>query len=138
MSVGWYGSGRTDCDRAGSAGVVEHDGLMSPEPGQVLSYEAATHVWTRARTDSHNDLHRSAGKALSACTSAAERQRRAADPCDERTPGHSMTSSARARSECGTVRPRALAVVRLITSSILVGCSTGSSPGFVPRKILST
>ena len=32
----------------------------------------------------------------------------------------------------------ALAVVRLMTSSNFVGCSTGISPGFVPRKILST
>ena len=32
----------------------------------------------------------------------------------------------------------ALAVVRLITRSNLVGCSTGISPGLAPRKILST
>ncbi len=38
----------------------------------------------------------------------------------------------------GTVRPSTLAVVRLTTRSILVGCSTGSSPGHAPRRILST
>ena len=37
-------------------------------------------------------------------------------------------SSARA----GTSRPRALAVLRLITSSNLVGCSTGKSAGLAP------
>ena len=42
---------------------------------------------------------------------------------------HSRTSSARARMEGGTVRPSALAVLRLITSSNLVGCSTGRSAG---------
>src|SRR5262252_2065716 len=51
---------------------------------------------------------------------------------------HSITSSARSRNDSGTVRPSALAVVRLITRSNLVGCSTGSSPGFAPCKILST
>src|SRR5262249_23509057 len=51
---------------------------------------------------------------------------------------YSMTSSARARSEGGTVRPSALAVFRLINNSNFVGCSTGRSPGFAPLKILST
>src|SRR6266550_9191856 len=53
-------------------------------------------------------------------------------------PHHSITSSARASSDGGTVRPSALAVVRLMTSSNLVGCSTGMSPGLAPRRILST
>jgi hypothetical protein len=51
---------------------------------------------------------------------------------------YSITSSARASSVCGTVRPSAFAVVRLITRSNLVGCSTGRSAGFAPRRILST
>jgi hypothetical protein len=38
----------------------------------------------------------------------------------------------------GIVRPSALAVFRLMTSSNLVGCSTGKSAGFAPFKILST
>jgi hypothetical protein len=37
-----------------------------------------------------------------------------------------MTSSARASSDGGIVSPRALAVLRLMTNSNLVGCSTGS------------
>jgi hypothetical protein len=51
---------------------------------------------------------------------------------------HSITSSARLSSVSGTVRPSALAVLRLIASSIFVGCSTGRSAGFAPFKILST
>src|SRR2546426_12783810 len=51
---------------------------------------------------------------------------------------HWMISSARIRSACGIVRPRALAVLRLITSSNFVGCSTGRSPGLAPLRILST
>ena len=51
---------------------------------------------------------------------------------------YSITSSARASKEGGTVRPSALAVFMLITSSNLVGCSTGRSEGLAPLRILST
>src|SRR5262249_31797067 len=49
-----------------------------------------------------------------------------------------ITSSARSSSDCGMVSPSALAVLRLITSSNLVRCSTGKSAGLAPRRILST
>ena len=49
-----------------------------------------------------------------------------------------MTSSARSSTDCGMVRPRAFAVFMLITSSNLVGRSTGSSAGLAPLRILST
>ena len=48
---------------------------------------------------------------------------------------HSMTSSARARIDGGTVRPSALAVLRLTTSSNVVGCWTGRSAGLAPLRI---
>ena len=51
---------------------------------------------------------------------------------------YSMISSAVASSVGGTSRPSALAVLRLITSSYLVGACTGRSPGFAPRKMRST
>ena len=67
------------------------------------------------------------------------RSRRAADERDELAAVvHSMTSSARVRKDSGIVNPRAFAVVRLTTRSNLVGCWTGKSPGFAPRRILST
>ena len=53
-------------------------------------------------------------------------------------PGYSITSSARESNCGGTVRPSALAVLRLITSSNLVGACTGKSPGFSPFRIRST
>src|SRR5947209_15697200 len=59
-----------------------------------------------------------------------------APACGWRT--YSITSSARASSIGGTSRPSALAALRLITSSNLVGCSTANSPGFAPLRILST
>src|SRR4029450_11004781 len=51
---------------------------------------------------------------------------------------YSMTSVVRASSEGGTVIPNALAVLRLMTRSYLVGACTGSSAGFAPFRILST
>src|SRR5262245_21310389 len=43
--------------------------------------------------------------------------------------------SASAISEGGTVRPSALAALRLITKSNLVDCMTGRSAGFSPLRI---
>src|ERR1019366_5808121 len=60
---------------------------------------------------------------------ARQTDRRAADQRDELAPPHSITSSARASSVGGMVMPSVLVVLRLITSSNLVGCSTGRSAG---------
>jgi len=51
---------------------------------------------------------------------------------------YSRISSARERSEGGTVRPSALAVLRLITNSYLVALCTGRSAGFSPLRMRST
>jgi hypothetical protein len=67
------------------------------------------------------------------------RQRRCdAQSRDELAPPHSITSSALARSEGGMVSPSARAAFRLMASSNLVGCCTGSCAGFAPLRILST
>src|SRR5262245_18089429 len=52
--------------------------------------------------------------------------------------GHSITRSARSRSVCGIVSPSAFAVLRLMTSANLVGCSTGRSAGLAPLRMRST
>src|SRR5215475_3463461 len=57
---------------------------------------------------------------------------------DELAPLHSITWSARASRVGGISRPRAFAVVMFMMRSNLVGCSTGMSAGFAPRRILST
>jgi hypothetical protein len=49
-----------------------------------------------------------------------------------------MTSVAWKRTAGGMVRPSAWAVFRLMTSSKVVGCSTGKSAGLAPFRILST
>src|SRR5262245_22234323 len=64
--------------------------------------------------------------------------RRAAEQRDELAPLHSITSSARASRLGGISIPSAFAVLRLITSSYLVGACTGRSAGFVPLKMRST
>jgi hypothetical protein len=51
---------------------------------------------------------------------------------------YSITSSARARSVGGTVRPSNLAVLRLMTNSYLVGACTGRPAGFSPLRMRST
>src|SRR5215211_4166779 len=53
------------------------------------------------------------------CRSGAAEQR------DELPPSHSITSSARRRNDSGILRSIAFAVFKLITSSNLVGSSTG-------------
>jgi hypothetical protein len=51
---------------------------------------------------------------------------------------HSMISLAVASSIGGTERPSALAVLRLMTSSNFLGCSTGKSAGFSPLRMRPT
>jgi alkylated DNA repair dioxygenase AlkB len=68
------------------------------------------------------------------CTSRDPKPR----PGGERSvPGVSMSVSALSSRPRGTVSPRARAVLRLMTSSSLVGSSTGRSAGRAPLKILS-
>src|SRR5262245_56158589 len=67
---------------------------------------------------------------------------RARAGCSEGAPlhlrDHSITSSARASSVAGTSRPSALALLRLITRSYLVGACTGRWEGFSPLRMRST
>src|SRR3974377_2189291 len=50
---------------------------------------------------------------------------------------YSIILSASNCIEVGTVMPRALAVLRLMTNSYLTGLCTGRSPGFSPLRIRS-
>jgi hypothetical protein len=51
---------------------------------------------------------------------------------------HLITLSARASTFCGIITPICFAVLRLMTSSNFLGCSTGRSAGLAPLRILST
>src|SRR5258708_7102180 len=64
----------------------------------------------------------------------------AADSCAAATcvtggGNYSITSSARASNVGGMVRPSAFAVLRLTTSSTLLACTIGKSPGFSPLRM---
>src|SRR5262249_58428113 len=61
--------------------------------------------------------------------------RPATQELDELAPLHSITSSERACNVAGISKPSAFAVLRLITSSNVVGCSTGRSAGFAPLRM---
>ena len=56
----------------------------------------------------------------------------------EQKSAYSITSSAATSRAWGIVRLSAFAVFKLITNSNLVGCCTGSPPGFAPLSIRST
>src|SRR5690349_6865379 len=55
----------------------------------------------------------------------------------EQSCGYSITSSARSSSHGRTVRPSALAVLRLMLRWKSVGCSNGGSAGLAPFKMRS-
>src|SRR5215475_3381395 len=72
---------------------------------------------------------------LRRCAYTKKQRDPAAQQRDEVAPLHSITSSARASRLSGTVSPSAFAVLRLITSSYLVGACTGRSAGFSPLRM---
>jgi hypothetical protein len=91
-----------------------------------------------ARVGAHQDTD--AGNSCWLLRNSGNRpgERCAAKGSKELAAFHSMTSSARARIDGGTVRPSAVAVFRLTVNLKCVGCSIGSSPGAAPRKMRTT
>jgi hypothetical protein len=71
---------------------------------------------------------------VSATTMSALGQKRTHAP--QQKDGYSITSSAIESKFSGTSMPSALAVVRLMTRSNLFDCSTGSSAGLAPLRML--
>src|SRR5262249_11894084 len=98
-------------------------------------------LYDRAARADEPRIHRSRGARVSLgrrelISGAADLRREAASHAH--VAAHSITSSASASTPRGIVRPSALAVFRLITSSNLVGACTGRSAGFSPFRIRST
>jgi CysZ protein len=91
------------------------------DPGAELGDAAVRH-----------DLHGASAQAADGETGHA-----AAHYAGVRRKLYSITSSALANTEGGTVRPSALAVLRLTTNLNLVGSWIGSSPGFAPLRMRS-
>ncbi len=84
----------------------------------------------------HTDAPRARCGVLRPKRQCASRHNDADGAPEHATPVHWITSSARSSNDGGMVRPSALAVLRLITSSTLVGCRTGRSAGLAPLRIL--
>jgi len=84
------------------------------------------HVWIAPKADQRSKL---AARSLSATSRHMQ--------CSKKL-RYSISSSARDRNDSGIVRPSALAVFILMSSSKCVGCSTGRSAGWAPFRILST
>src|SRR5262249_40669063 len=114
--------------------VAPEDPAEFPQPLQEGADTGLRFRVVRGQVHEHPDSPHAIGL-LRACR---ERPRcgRAADKRDELAPLHSITSSARASSVAGTSIPSALAVLRLMTSSKRIGCTTGSSAGLTPLRIL--
>jgi hypothetical protein len=102
-----------------------------PSAGQDLPMSALGHK----RTSAH--VRMTSALPPKADIGGAQRDVRFVPKADI-APPHSITWSARAISDDGTVRPNALAVFKLIVSSYLVGACTGRSAGFSPLRIRST
>src|SRR4029077_7237443 len=110
----------------------------------VLALDIAEVV--QARPQGLNPARRSSSRAETQAADARDSRRllrarcerprcyRAAKQRDELSPFHSITSSARPSRGSGMVRPSALAVFKLIISSIFVTCWTGRSAGFSPLR----
>src|SRR5262249_40260768 len=68
------------------------------------------------------------------CASAERPRRCRAEQGDELAASHSITSSARNKSDVGTDSPRVCAVRMLSTVSNFAGRSIGNSAGLAPRR----
>src|SRR5262245_60801534 len=118
--------------------ILDRDILTLDITGLAQALAERTHTvrvsLRRCGTEKPNHRHRR----LLRARREWPRGRRAAEQRDEFAAPHSITSSAVCRNGSGTVRPSAFAVLRLMTSSYLVGCWTGRSLALAPLRIRST
>src|SRR5262245_66489929 len=109
---------------------MEIAALQPSEPTEFLSkFHKPRGGFRIAFSEAHQ--HADALHAIGLLRARRQRpRRRAAEQRDEGAAfHHSITSSAVICMISGTVRPSVLAVLRLMTSSNLVGCNTGKSDG---------
>jgi hypothetical protein len=112
-------AGYLRCPRPGRMKAIEIDGSAAPRPCRkatsiTVAYRLVFAAWT------------SPGVTCGVRRSA---------PAITRRTGYWITSSAVANSVWGMVRPRAVAVLRLMTNWSLRALLTGRSPGFWPLRM---
>src|SRR5262249_46486513 len=151
---GWAASGKNDVRRAGcqfrrvfpslvdiaAAPAVIDPSIAPVDPAQLrqrlheygeLSLRSLIVSDARERAD--------APHALALLGARRERPRgRTAEQGDELPAFHSISSSASPANGSGTVSPRALAILRLMTRVYLSARWIGKSPGFAPLRMRST
>src|SRR5262249_30356530 len=139
---------RLDGEIAASAGPVLDDELLPHSLRQPLTYQARDNVSRTAGGSANNQMYRARRIGLRPREARDFRERgRARCEMEKISAGkfhfeppshHSITSLASASSRSGKSRPSDLAVFRLTRNSYFVGCCTGKSPGFSPRRMRST
>src|SRR6516164_10734400 len=131
--------GRDLATNVGAAGgpAVLHPHVAAIDPAQFLEPVQKSGETRKRFRIVRSDRHQHPDAAHPALLRPRRERprRRAAEKRNERATVHSITSSASASNLSGIWRPSALAVLRLITSSNLVGCRTGRSAGFAPLRM---
>jgi hypothetical protein len=104
------------------------------QQGRAGSSEKPTDAPLRAMIESFSLLRKDKKKAGAESNRTSWEARKAPDSA---IATYSITSSAISKKSRPIVKPSALAVFRLTTSSNFVACWTGNSAGFAPLRILS-
>src|SRR5262249_36498012 len=125
-------------DKAVAARTILHHYRLAPARGQTLGEQTGCGIAGAGSAKRQDEVHRSRRKRLLRARRERPRGPYAAEQRDKRAAVHSIASSARSRSASGTFKPSTLAVVRLMTKSNLVGCSTGiSGPALLARSLVA-
>src|SRR5262245_32199603 len=148
IAIGGCLHDRLGGDSAGSARSVLDYELLAQPVRQPLSHQACRDVSGPASRKADDNADRPRRVGLCACNARDGRQRGSAGGQLQKISAgkfhvgppshHSITSSAVASSFSGTVRPRLVAVFRLMANSNLTGASTGRSAGLAPFRMRST
>src|SRR3954467_10991858 len=113
-----------------------------PNPHSVLRHHSPAALLSRYLLTRFRALalfgRRSAERVVSSRRRAAENLTISGREQSQQGRPYSITSSARASTVSGTIRPSVFAVLRLMTNSYLVGACTGRSAGFSPLRMRST
>src|SRR5262245_40540433 len=124
-----------DAGHAAGAANVFHDDRLAKLAAQSLGKNASNRIGRSASGERYHHSYRPQRIVLR-LRRDRPRRRRAAEQRQELAPlAHSITSSAVASSEGGTVRRSIRAVEPLITSSNLLDCTTGKSAGLAPLRM---
>src|SRR4029077_8240933 len=122
---------------AAGAGAVLHEHLLAEFLAEAAGEHACGDVGRAAGAEPDHQPDILTGRGDLRARRKRPGNGPAAEKCNERASPHSINSSATESIPAGIASPRALAVLRLITSSYLLGVWTGRFPGLSPRRMRS-